>query len=349
VWRDCDKFALHLIGPADMHGTRMWQPDAGLAIWTKMKALAASKFHSISAVVVSLHLIVTTGCATIPQASTSIIAEPVLVDPLAIAERTGLRPAASQSEPTRIARLADQAWSSIDESFQNLFHGERVAAWDEWSQANLRDGDIVFLQSRSNWVWGVIELSRITQDVTDSEFTHVALAAIEDGDVVLYDIDMPGPGRTPFRKMMVNSNTVAVAVKRLRPEFQPYVPKAVQYCREVFASRLPFDKQLKLENDRLYCAELIEVAFRASGLELSQPTRWDALPGLDKHPLAVNTIAWANDLQPEEFVIVPGNDQIGIWASPGLELVLPLTGTKNPPGVGHLTRDAIAPERTAMR
>ncbi len=249
-----------------------------------------------------------------------------------------MRRKAGPTETIQLASYTDEALSSFDDKWSNLWHGKRVVDWDDWARANLRDGDIVFLQSTSNWVWGFIELSQFTQDVTDSPFTHVALAALEDGDVVLYDIDTPGPGRTSFGMMMASSKTAAVAVKRLRPEFQPYVPGAIEYCRHVYANHLPFDKQLKLDNDRLYCAELIEVAFRSSGLELSQPTRWDALPGLDKHPVAVRTIAWANDMQPSEFVVVPGNDRIGIWASPGLELVLPLTDAKNPPA-GNASRD----------
>lgn len=249
-----------------------------------------------------------------------------------------MRRKAGPTETIQLASYADEALGSFDDQWSNLWHGKRVVVWDDWARANLRDGDIVFLQSTSNWVWGFIELSQFTQDVTDSPFTHVALAALEDGDVVLYDIDTPGPGRTSFGMMMASSKTAAVAVKRLRPEFQPYVPGAIEYCRHVYANHLPFDKQLKLDNDRLYCAELIEVAFRSSGLELSQPTRWDALPGLDKHPVAVRTIAWANDMQPSEFVVVPGNDRIGIWASPGLELVLPLTDAKKPPSV-NASRD----------
>ncbi|HRX80176.1 MAG TPA: YiiX/YebB-like N1pC/P60 family cysteine hydrolase [Pirellulaceae bacterium] len=236
-----------------------------------------------------------------------------------------------QPEPNPLASFSDTALRSIDDSLLLMMRGDRVLAWDDWARANVRDGDIVFLQSRSNWMWGFIELSRVTQDITASSYTHVALAAIEDGNVVLYDIDTPGPGRTPFGKMMADSQTAALAVKRLRPEFQPYVPKAIQYCREVYAARLPFDKQLSLDNDQLYCAELIEVAFRYSGLELSQPTRWKDLPGLDKHPIAVSTIAWVNNTQPSESVVVPGNEQIGIWASPGLELVLPLTDARQPP------------------
>ncbi|MCA9119001.1 MAG: hypothetical protein H6822_16940 [Planctomycetaceae bacterium] len=265
------------------------------------------------------------GCATVSQEARHSPAQPDFRNPLA------MRAGDTTTEPNQLVAFSDEAVRLIDDSLVNLMRGDRIIAWDTWARDNLQDGDIVFLQSRSNWVWGVIELSQLTRDVTDSDFTHVALAAVEEGEVFLYDIDTPGPGRTRFGAMMADSQTAAVAVKRLRPEFQPYVPDAIQYCRDVYNSRLPFDKQLKLDNDRLYCAELIEVAFRSAGLELSQPTRWESLPGLDKHPLAVRTIAWANSTQPEEFVVVPGNEKIGIWASPGLYLVLPLTDAKVPP------------------
>ncbi len=263
------------------------------------------------------------GCVSIPRDTVPRFDEALFVDPFALHERQTNGAVNSPDKPSR----------SLNVSLWNLTRADRTAAWDDWGRANLQDGDIVFLQSKSNWVWGVIELSQVTQDVTDSPFTHVAMAAKENGRIVLYDIDIPGPSRTPFGKMIADSKTAAVGVKRLSPEFQSFVPDAVQYCRDAYASDLPFDKQLKLDNDRLYCAELIEVAFRASGLELSEPTRWQDLPGLEKHPYAVNTIAWANDTQPSEFVVVPGNEQIGIWSSPGLELILPLTDAKEPPRV----------------
>jgi hypothetical protein len=306
------------------------------------KSSPASILRSRWGYVVLLHLVFTAGCAAIPPGARQATTVPDFYDPLAM--RREVPPQAT----IQLASFADEALRSIDESLLTLLHRARLAAWDDWARVNLQDGDIVFLQSTSNWVWGFIELSQVTQDVTDSPFTHVALAAIEDGDVFLYDIDTPGPGRTSFGMMLASSKTAAVAVKRLRPEFQPYVPPAVQYCRDVYANRLPFDNQLRLDNDRLYCAELIEVAFRSSGLELSQPIRWDALPGLDKHPIAVKTIAWANDTQPEAFVIVPGNEQIGIWASPGLDLILPLTDSKNPP-IAPTSGETQAPERELQR
>ena len=324
-------------------GTKRYSPFGALEIFpqpirTEMKPSPASKPSLMLGYAMSLHLVVAVGCVSLSPVARHDMAVAEFKDPLAIRREVG------SIESVRRASYADDAWRSVHESIQNLLHRERVVDWDDWARANLQDGDIVFLQSTSNWVWGFIELSQVTQDVTDSPFTHVALAAVEDGNVFLYDVDTPGPGRTSFGMMMASSQTAAVAVKRLHPEFQPYVPQAIQYCRDVYANRLPFDKQLNLTNDRLYCAELIEVAFRSGGLELSQPIRWDALPGLDKHPFAVSTIAWVNATQPSEFVIVPGNERIGIWASPGLHLILSLTEAKNPP-VARGSRESQSPER----
>lgn len=289
-----------------------------------------------SGVVFALYLFASNGCVIVPDDPEHFATEPIFHDPIAMQSDDG------PGMPNFLASLSKATLESIDTSLVNLMRGDRVANWDKWAHQNVQDGDIIFVQSRSNWIWWSIELSQLTQDVTDSLFTHVAIAAIEDGEIVLYDIDTPGPGRTRFGMMMANSQTAAVAIKRLRPEFQPYVPGALRYCRDVYASRVQFDKQLDLSNDRLYCAELIEVAFRSSGLELSQPTRWNSLPGLDKHPVAVWTIAWANETHPEAYVVVPGNDRIGIWASPGLELVLPYTDSKTPPEVTQ-SRDPQSP------
>ena len=59
-------------------------------------------------------------------------------------------------------------------------------------------------------------------------------------------------------------------------------------------------------------------------------------------------MAWVNGIQPHEFVVVPGNEQIGLWASPGLELVLPLTDAKQPPVV-NTSGEPQSPERELQR
>ena len=88
-----------------------------------------------------------------------------------------------------------------------------------------------------------------------------------------------------------------------------------------------------MDSDDLDWSEWVGVAVRPAGLRLSRPVRWDALPGFDEHPLAVNVIRIANGAEANEYVIIPGNDRIGIWSSPTLELVLDLTAVDSPPKI----------------
>jgi len=80
----------------------------------------------------------------------------------------------------------------------------------------------------------------------------------------------------------------------------------------------------------------MEVAFRSAGVKLSQPARWDSLPGIAEHRLSVGAIRLVSGNQLHDSVIIPGNDQIGLWASPVLELVLGLTDTSAPPQAAGL-------------
>ena len=89
-------------------------------------------------------------------------------------------------------------------------------------------------------------------------------------------------------------------------------------------------------NDKLYCTEFVELAFRSAGLRLSHPIRWDALPGFDKNSVPINAIRIANGIKLDEYVIVAGNEQIGIWSSPALELVLDQTDVDAVPSIPGL-------------
>ena len=196
--------------------------------------------------------------------------------------------------------------------------------WDEWATATLQDGDIVFLQGTSNKVLGLIDFSKLSREVTGSQFTHVGVVAIEEGRAYIYDIDRPGPGRIPFGTMIASPHVKAFAVKRLRYDRWPAIAPAVAYCRKVYESKLPFDRRLKLGNDRLYCAEMVELAFRSGGQVLSRPVRWQDLPQIDEHPVSVAVIQFLNGSNLEDRVVLPGNDELGLWSSPDLELVLDL-------------------------
>lgn len=218
------------------------------------------------------------------------------------------------------------------DDLSEFWNRERLVAWNAWADNHLQQGDLIFVQSVGHLILGVIDFSQLTREVTESHFTHMGVVAVENGQTLIYDTVVAGPGRKTFGQMMVLPDVTGVAVKRLRPEFRQHIPAAVEYCRRVYEQQVDFDKKLRLDNDALYCTEMVEVAFRSSGLRLSQPVRWDALPGYDNHPVAINAIRIANQAQPDEYVIIPGNDDLGIWASPALEPVLELTDADSPPG-----------------
>lgn len=212
------------------------------------------------------------------------------------------------------------------------FWNRRLSSdWSDWSDSVLQDGDIVFVQSEGNLIMGVIDFSKLTREVTDSPFTHMGMIAIENGQAMVYDTVVAGPGRKTFGQLMALPDVRGVAVKRLRPEYRQHIPGALAYCRRVHQLQIGFDKKLRLDNDELYCSELVELAYRSTGLQLSQPVRWDALPGFEEDSIPINAIRLASQAQPSDYVVVPGNDRLGIWASPVLELVLDLTGAASPP------------------
>jgi len=191
----------------------------------------------------------------------------------------------------------------------------------------------VFLQSEGNLILGVIDFSKLTSKVTASPFTHMGIVAVEDGKVIFYDMNLTGADRKTFGQLMALPDTAGVAVKRLRREYRQHIPQAMAYCRRVHEHQVAFDKKFRLDNDKLYCTEFVEVAFRMAGLQLSQAVRWDALPGFDKHSIAINAVRIANRIEVDKRVIIAGNDQIGIWSSPTLELVLDLTAVDSPPTI----------------
>jgi hypothetical protein len=204
--------------------------------------------------------------------------------------------------------------------------------WERWGQAHLQDGDVLFVLGRHRILLGLVDFSQVSREVAGSRFSHVALVSCEDGPPLVYDTVQGGPRRIPFARFMRDRRVEQVAVKRLRGEYQSHVPQAVAYCRDVYRRRVPFDEQLRLDNDGLYCSELVELAYRAAGLPLSEPVRIDRLPHFDQlSPATVRVIETATGLRPDQAVYVPGNEELGIWSNPRLELVLDATHADSPP------------------
>ena len=181
-------------------------------------------------------------------------------------------------------------------------------------------GDIVFRMG-STRAYGFIDTSRLAALVADSQYSHVGIAAEENGEIVVYDIERHGARRASFVNFIFEYQ-LAFGIKRLKPEYQHHAGEAVEYCRSVYAAQSKFDDAMRLDNDEFYCTELIEAAYRANGLKLSEPIRLMEYPRYDEFPMWMFIAKYLSPLTPEQLVFSPGNETHGLWSSDRLETIV---------------------------
>ena len=98
-------------------------------------------------------------------------------------------------------------------------------------------------------------------------------------------------------------------------------------AERAFEAQIPFDRGFKLDDDRLYCAELVEKAFRSAGLPLSEPVPIGDWKNLGQFPLTSvailcgSTLLLDDPITIDQRVYVPGDDGQGLWGSCRLETV----------------------------
>jgi hypothetical protein len=193
-------------------------------------------------------------------------------------------------------------------------------AWDDWARRHLHDGDLLFRMGDARAAWGLFPFSKVSAAIADSRFSHSGILAFEDGVPVVYDTTTTGPQRQPFAVWLLDVRG-SFAVKRPKPPYQSLAPRAVDFCRAVYDAQVPFDYGMKLGDDQFYCIELTERSYQQAGLPLSDPIRLDRLPRFAEHPWTVRLLRLGTSMVPHQEAYVIGNDAIGIWASPALELV----------------------------
>ena len=205
---------------------------------------------------------------------------------------------------------------------------EEEIAWDRWADVHLHNGDLVFVRGNSRILFGLVNFSQLCTDVADSRFSHVGLVSREPDGVYVYDVVIGGPRHIRFGRFATDNRISLIAVKRLKPEYRSCIPAAIEYCRTVGSASGKFDSEFRLDNDHFYCSELIELAFRHAGLPLSRPVRIDHLPRIDElTPTTRVLIDTLSNIRMDQEIFLPGNDQIGIWSCPYLDLVLDATTT----------------------
>jgi hypothetical protein len=204
-----------------------------------------------------------------------------------------------------------------------------MVAWERWGRHYLRDGDILFRMGDARAALGLFPFSKISAGIAASRFSHSGIVAMEGGEPVVYDTTTTGPQRQPFSVWLLDTRG-CFGIKRPRPEYQTLAPKAVAFCRAVYHAQTPFDFDMQMGDERLYCIELTERAYREAGLPLSHPIRLDHLPRYDEHPWSVRLMKLFTQMVPHQLAYVIGNDTIGIWSSPSLELVYEAPDARSP-------------------
>lgn len=129
-------------------------------------------------------------------------------------------------------------------------------------------------------------------------------------------------GRSDSRSTSAISGR-SVGIKRLKPHPQrdEIVAAAVEFCAEAQRQHTPFDKRFALDDETLYCVELTVVAYRHAGLELTAPLAARELPGYASFSESQLRLARLSPLGENPQIYVPGNDSVGLWASPWLETI----------------------------
>ncbi len=209
---------------------------------------------------------------------------------------------------------------------------DRRRAWDAWGRQHLQSGDLVFVMGESRILLGLLNFSKFSAEIAESPFSHVGVVAVEEEGPVVYDIISEGALRRPFADYVTDRRVWSFAVRRLHPARQASIPAALAFCRRVYEEQGEFDNAFRSDNDRYYCAELVEMAFREAGQPLSEPIRLNALPGYEKlSPATIALVQATTSITPDQEVFLPGNERYGIWSCPWLDTVLDKTDAESLP------------------
>lgn len=122
----------------------------------------------------------------------------------------------------------------------------------------LQNGDLIFQDS------GVSSFEKSIQEVTKSldgyQFTHVGMVYIDDNDsVFVLEATTPKLVLTPINEYLYtkasNGTTPRSVVARLKEEYQPLIPEALEIGFTHLGTT--YDYGFVLGNDNYYCSELV--------------------------------------------------------------------------------------------
>lgn len=232
-----------------------------------------------------------------------------------------------QSVPRAEFRTVSQpiaaTWAFVSDRTAAIGHDPSRQRLDDWAAAHLETGDIVFIRTEIPVLGGLVDLGNVVTQLQDGPYTHTGILVQTDAGPMICDMHRKqGPRRVRFSEYVSHYGR-AVGIKRLKPhpDRDAIIAAAVEFCAEAQRQRIPFDHRFALGDEALYCVELTVVAFRHAGLELIEPIAARELPGYETFSPAQFQLARFTPLGDNPLIYVPGNDMVGLWASPWLESI----------------------------
>lgn len=145
--------------------------------------------------------------------------------------------------------------------FAGIYGPAYVAYWNYSPQA----GDILF-QSLPH-----CPLVNAIEGVSESPYSHCGLVAKQNGEWVVYEA-LHGVEATPLKEFIFRGRRQGFAVYRFKGDCRQYIPSTIENARRYLGR--PYDVRYRMDDDRIYCTELIYKAFReSSGQQLGRLVR----------------------------------------------------------------------------
>ncbi len=203
-----------------------------------------------------------------------------------------------------------------------LFYTQAMAEWAEFGRKHIQDGDILFRYGKSYKPYEIFT-GRLIAGIEDNRFSHNGLAHWEGDTLYIYDAEPEPQGvrKVPFDFWVLDDADESLVVKRPRPEFRDAIPQAIAYCEDAWQRQVPFDPDLTGDENKLYCTEMIERAYRSAGIVLSEPLPIKCMPHYKRWLPLLPAVYAFSKLRVYVPVYALGNQYYGTFGSPLLETV----------------------------
>jgi hypothetical protein len=128
-----------------------------------------------------------------------------------------------------------------------------------------QDGDIVFQSSNR------CDLVEAIEGITESKYSHCGVVVIRNGNPFV--IEAVGPvSEITLERFTQRGRTRTIDVYRLKGSYRSKIPQFVEALRPYLGR--PYDFRYRMDDERIYCSELVYKAFRKTyGESLGKPKK----------------------------------------------------------------------------